>query len=256
MPAGNSHIWQALEAELELWQAAGHRARLWLRDDDAIDVSNALDRLTTLTDSHHVPVTLAVIPAGLTTALATHVKATPHLHPATHGFSHTDHAGDGEKKIELGGTRTVEAVAAELVQSRARMTDAFGSLSPDILVPPWNRIAPQVVTQLRELGFEALSTFGWRSCGAPVPELNTQVDLIDWKAGRAAKPLDTLITDTAEALHIARSRDYAPVGILSHHLVHGDETWAALEAILGWTHAHPAIDWVSSAELLGSQVSL
>ena len=56
-------IWQPLVEELARWQRAGRKAELWLRDDDAVDPTPALDRLLDLTGEFAVPVTLAVIPA-------------------------------------------------------------------------------------------------------------------------------------------------------------------------------------------------
>ncbi|TIT57545.1 MAG: polysaccharide deacetylase, partial [Mesorhizobium sp.] len=59
----SDQIWQPLVEELARWQRAGRKAEFWLRDDDAVDPTPALDRLLDLTRQFAVPVTLAVIPA-------------------------------------------------------------------------------------------------------------------------------------------------------------------------------------------------
>jgi hypothetical protein len=248
--------WHAANLELETWRQADRKVRFWLRDDDACDVTAALDRLTGLTADYRIPATLAVIPARMTHLLVTHIGNNGHLHPATHGFRHLSHAGPGEKKIELGGLQPLDAVMADLCESRRLMALAFGALSPDILVPPWNRIATPVAQRLHSCGFDALSTFGWKPLGSAITELNTHIDLIDWRADRRGKPLDILAGEFAKALCAARNRGFLPIGVLSHHLAHDAAAWAALTAIFDWTDAQEDIVWRTPGDLLQDQVSL
>ncbi|RUW55421.1 polysaccharide deacetylase, partial [Mesorhizobium sp. M1A.F.Ca.ET.072.01.1.1] len=42
-------IWQPLVEELACWRRADRKAEFWLRDDDAVDPTAALDRLLELT---------------------------------------------------------------------------------------------------------------------------------------------------------------------------------------------------------------
>ncbi len=76
----------------------------------------------------------------------------------------------------------------------------FGARALAVLVPPWNRIAPALVPALPEIGFRGLSTFGPRARPEPVRglrQVNTHVDLIDWRGGRgfvgAAPALNSLV---------------------------------------------------------------
>ncbi len=46
--AATDSLWLPFETELDRWSAAGRRVSLWLRDDDAIAASPALDRLSAL----------------------------------------------------------------------------------------------------------------------------------------------------------------------------------------------------------------
>lgn len=56
-------IWQPLQAELARWIHANRSAKFWLRDDDAVEPTPALDQLLQLANDFKAPVTLAVIPA-------------------------------------------------------------------------------------------------------------------------------------------------------------------------------------------------
>jgi hypothetical protein len=86
---------------------------------------------------------------------------------------------------------------------------------------------------------------------AGVRQLNTHVDLIDWKAQGRWRLLDEVIVLLAAAL--ARSREtqgYAPVGILSHHLLRDSESDRMLEQLLRETTRHPALVWKAAKALL------
>src|SRR5262249_22117620 len=74
---GMSGNWQAFDDEVARWRDAGRRARLWWRDDDAADVSAALDRLLELQRQTAVPLALAVVPAQATDALAERLAGMP-----------------------------------------------------------------------------------------------------------------------------------------------------------------------------------
>ena len=62
--------WTDLTRELDRWADSGRPATFWWRDDDALTVTPALDRLLGLARDHQAPLALAVVPAGATAALA------------------------------------------------------------------------------------------------------------------------------------------------------------------------------------------
>ena len=70
-------VWQPLVGELQRWRQAGRAADLWLRDDDAVEPTAALDRLLALAGRHSIPLTLAVIPAHAGEALAVRLSGEP-----------------------------------------------------------------------------------------------------------------------------------------------------------------------------------
>lgn len=226
-------VFAPVVAELEIWQRQGLRPRFWLRDDDAAEPDRRLDRLIDLIRRYDVPLLLAVIPAHAGAALARRLAGEPLVTPCVHGFAHENHMPEGEKKAELAG-RAVEDVLGELREGRRKLQALFPDSLSGILVPPWNRIAPEVAARLHECGFSAVSSWSWHETGTILPELNTQVDVMDWMGGRIGHRLGTAATELRRRLEQARKRGGAPVGILSHHLVHDETAWATLEGLLAW----------------------
>jgi hypothetical protein len=228
---------------LDRCAAEGQPARFWLRDDDAVEPSAALDRLLAVTEG--VPLTLAVIPAFSDAALAARLACAPGVTVAVHGWAHRNHAGAGEKSQELGAHRPVEAVLAELGQGFRHLQALHASQFVPLLVPPWNRIGPQVVAGLPGLGFQALSVFGPEQAG-PIPEVNTQVDVIDWRGTRGGRAEGVLVDEI-----VARIATGGAVGLLTHHLVHDAAVWGFLGRLVAATRGHPGCRWVGVAELMG-----
>lgn len=220
-------------AELDLWDVHGLHPRFWLRDDDATAPDGRLDRLIALARRFEVPLLLAVIPADAAASLASRLAREPLVTPCVHGFAHRNHMPEGEKALELGG-RDVEDVLGELRQGRRRLQELFGDSLSGILVPPWNRIARDVAARLHECGFSAVSSSSWQETGTILPELNTQVDVMDWAGGRIGHQVGFVAAELGRRLAQARMRGGAPIGVLSHHLVHDETAWTTLESLLSY----------------------
>ena len=227
-------MWQGFHHELECWHAAGLKPHLWLRDDDAVAPSLALDRLTALAEKHYAPVLLAVVPHGAGTDLARDVAAHSVLRPCQHGFVHANHARAGEKKQELGPHRPLADVLDQLADGRARLLDLFGGNLRPVLVPPWNRIDPALLPHLPGIGLHGLSTFGVPAQPA-AGRLDSNVDIMDWHGTRGGFAAATLVPMLVRTLEIARENGGAPVGILTHHLVHDEQAWSFLDALFAET---------------------
>lgn len=240
-------IWHTLCEELDLWHASGHCPRLWLRDDDAIAPTPALDRLIATLKALGAPVLLAIIPKRATRALAERLEGEALVLPAQHGYSHTNHAGAGEKPMELGLHRGEQAVLDDLARGREKLLELFGQQLRPVLVPPWNRIDPELVPRLPELGLTAVSTFGepdWSREETP-RRFDCHVDIIDWKQTRMGHEPEKSARKLVDALAAARAKNHAPVGILTHHLVHGPHAWAFLEQLGAALATRPAVCWLS-----------
>ena len=237
--------WRPLIDELEIWQKAGRTPLFWLRDDDAIEPTPALDRLVDLTFRHSVPLGLAVIPALAGGALAARIATEPHVTVLVHGWNHVNHAGPGEKKQELGLHRPLETVLSDLASGLTTARTLFGQQAASILVPPWNRIDSRLLPHLPGLGFTGLSVFG-RPFPAPVRILNSTVDIIDWHGNRGGRDHAVLVGEIVSQLREAfAASDHPPVGILAHHLVHDAAAWSFLDGLFAATQAGDACAWLS-----------
>jgi hypothetical protein len=243
-------IWRPLYAELDRWRQFGRVADLWLRDDDAIQPTAALDRLLGLSGRHAIPTLLAVIPAHAGEPLAARLAVAPAIAVAVHGWSHKNHAPGGEKKQELGRHRAAAIVLGELARGKAAIDRLFAGQAAPVLVPPWNRIDGALLPSLAETGFAALSVFGTAKAAA-IPNVNTHVDIIDWHGGRGGKEHGGLVQELVGELRRRReagSRE--AVGVLTHHLVHDETAWLFLERLFEATAGHPACRWASIRELI------
>lgn len=226
--------WQALADEAARWRDAGRSAELWWRDDDASDVGPSLDRLVDLVRDSQMPLALAVVPAQATAALAARVANEPGIDVLQHGYAHANHAVAPEKNVELGVQRPAMMTLGELATGWMALERLFGARALAVMVPPWNRIAPVLVPTLPEIGYRGLSTFGPRPRVHPVRgllQVNTHVDLIDWKGGRTFAGEETVLASLVTALARARGGEGEPVGILSHHLAMDAGAWDFLSLL-------------------------
>ncbi|MGQ7842945.1 polysaccharide deacetylase family protein [Granulosicoccus sp. 3-233] len=263
---------QALNDALQWRQDSGRPVRLWLRDDDAVQPGEALDRLLNMTQAQGIPLTLAVIPAFSGAALAQRLQPLPTVEVAVHGWAHMNHAAATEKKQELGRQRPLEQTCAELQRGLQHLQQWHGAQCLPLLVPPWNRIAASLIPRLSSIGFRAVSTFADIRFES-MPMLNTHVDIIDWKGSRA-KPQEErdgrrVAADEAAARTQARSTRDADelfaeltarllagcdiTGLLTHHLVHEPPAWHFLEQLFELTSRHPIVQWTAASHLLSAE---
>jgi hypothetical protein len=245
--------WDRFARELDAWGEAGRTATLWWRDDDATDASPELDAL--LQTAAGAPVALAVIPHAATDSLSQRLASQPNVTVLQHGYAHTNHAPAGGKKMELGPHRRADHVIAELATGQDRLARMFGSRFLPVMVPPWNRIAPFLVPMLPEMKYTGLSTFAPRTRAEPVVgfrQVNTHVDLIDWRGSRAFVGADRALEATVEHLadrRLGRADPEEATGLLTHHLVQGADSWAFMSALLTAIDSHPAAGLLPAREL-------
>ncbi len=260
--------WERLDEELEAWRQARRTASFWWRDDDAVEPSAPLDRLLRLADEHATPLALAVIPRHATAELAARLAQEPaRVSVLQHGYDHANHAAAGEKSIELAPGRARVAICEELKRGRTMLVSLFGERAEPVLVPPWNRIGPDIVKELPGLGFRGLSLYTARAARTAAEGLvacNTHVDVLRWKPKREFlgedAALDLLIghlrarrAAAREAASLAgraepRVDPAEPTGLLTHHLVMDEAAWRFTARLVALLSDRPAARWLSSAE--------
>lgn len=246
--------WPDLVDELDRWGAAGRVARLWWRDDDAVDASCALGNLLRLAGP--APLALAVIPSRARPGLAANLAAAPAVAVLQHGWRHANRAAHG-KKTEYPAERPAAAVAAELAAGRDRLAELFGGRALPVFVPPWNRFAPELLPLLPESGLVALSGMAALPPRAPPPAgvaaLDVHVDVTDWRGNRGFVGAGAAIGGLVFWLQAARLGAPAtpgPIGVLSHHIVMDRATAAFLDRLGALVADHSAARWIDIAGLV------
>ncbi|MEI9988218.1 MAG: hypothetical protein WDN69_37045 [Aliidongia sp.] len=241
--------WRVVEAELDAWATAGRVARLWWRDDDAVAPSSALDRLLALAGD--APLALAVIPQGIDPELARRLDGNPNITVAQHGIAHENHAPAGAKRVELMSPQAIPG----LTEGAARLADLFGAQNLPVLVPPWNRIAPELVPLLTGCGFTGLSSFGPRRrplAARGLAQVNTHVDPVDWTRRRSRDVADfaTGLADTLALQRLGQMDAGEPLGLLTHHRLDDRGIEGMIADLASIVANHPAACWIGLAEAM------
>ncbi|MDE1996828.1 MAG: polysaccharide deacetylase family protein [Rhizobiaceae bacterium] len=235
--------WQPLRTELQRWVDAGRRARLWFRDDDAIEPTAALDRLLALSGRHSVPVALAVIPAPTGEPLATRLASEEDVTVTVHGWTHQNHAPDITKKQELGPHRPQAIVLDELHRGFDKLKALYPRQFAPMLVPPWNRIDKALLPELSAFGYRAVSVYGLAKPDQPIALVNTHIDIMDWHGTYGGRPHGDLVAELVRELQNRFDGNDEPIGVLTHHLVHDARAWGFIEALFAETAGHAAVEW-------------
>jgi hypothetical protein len=241
----------AASAELAHWRSEGLTLPIWWRDDDAITPTPALERLLALAGEFDAPLHLAVIPEPATRELADRLRTASSAFVLTHGWRHANHAPSDQKKAEFGPHRPLGAMLDDIAAGHRRVGDMFGKQALPVFTPPWNRIAPDLVNALPKLGFAAVSTFTPRAskfANDGLLQVNTHLDPVAWKSGGGLLDpvlLDAQLARELEARRLGSTDNAEPYGLLTHHLVQDDATWAFTATVVETLLGSGAARWTS-----------
>jgi hypothetical protein len=245
--------WQVLDDELRAWHCRD--VTLWWRDDDACAASPRLARLLAIARGHRVPVAIAAVPAAVDKSLVDALAASDVAAVIQHGYAHRNHAPAGERSAELGAHRPLDERLGELSAGTDALAKLFGRRFRPVLVPPWNRIAADLIVALPATPLCALSCFGSRSSAAPAPgvvQANTHVDPIAWRRGRAFIGVDETLARIVAHLRARREARVdadEPTGLLTHHLAFDDAMFEFVDALCARTLRHPHVRWLGVDEV-------
>ncbi len=212
--------------------------QFWWRDDDAIADTPQLDRLLGLARRFDAGLALAVIPKRLEPSLVQRLSSEEAAFAMVHGWSHENHAPEGQKKAEFGSHRPLEVMVAQAEEALHVAKERLGPKLLPVFVPPWNRVSPELVPRLPGLGFTGLSTFSDRKAAYPANallQINTHVDPIDWHGTRSLADPAWIVATLAQAVEkrVMGSADKdEPIGFLTHHLIHDDVIWSLCERLM------------------------
>jgi hypothetical protein len=250
MSSSDAGPWALLHEEFDAWSELGVPADLWWRDDDAVAPGPKLEQLVEV--SAEAGLLLAVIPAMCDSALPSMLSHAPLVRVAQHGYAHVNHAprGQGLGAWELGLHRQMDVVLAELDKGRDQLETFFENHFLPIVVPPWNRIDPQLYEPLASRGYRAVSAFGARSSihlAKGLKAVNAHCDPVRWKSG--AKFGGELKTIKQLVEHLAAKRNglvdaQEPTGYLTHHIDLDDEAWEFSQQLADLVKHHPGARWL------------
>lgn len=240
-----------LSAQLARLSAQGRAVNLFFRDDDVDADEESLRRLLGLFSERRLPLTLGVIPAGLTDECAALLKGecraqSGRLELVQHGWSHVNHEATG-RKCEFGPSRDYAAQREDIERGMKRLIAAFGDDFFPAFIPPWNRCTADTFRVLDALGFRVLSKdarmpaedYGFR-------EISTTLDLFTWQGGAALRPATEILDELA-----AQCGEREAIGLLLHHKVMPDEAWMFLANLLDALRASSAICFRTLREMAG-----
>ena len=239
--------WRALDEELARWSDAGRSPEFWWRDDDATVPTPPLQHLISLAKTSGVPLALAVVPLAAVPELFAGHEARVLMH----GTDHRDRAAPGEKKTEFAAAEPDEDAIARLAAAREHLARLAGSRFVPVLTPPWNRFKRTLVARLPAAGLHGLSAYGPRAApqaARGVAQINTHVDVIDWRGTRGFIGEEDALR--AVLGHLA-AQSGEPTGVLTHHAAHDQAAWAFLERLFERTRRAGA-RWADAAALFPS----
>lgn len=223
---------------------------IWWRDDDAIEDTVALRRLLAIKQRWNVPLALAVVPAKAQTSLARLTESLD-LDVLVHGFAHENRANPDARKAEFHEGRTESEMRRELRAAIDVLTRTMPQTLP-VFVPPWNRFPHALMEGLRDAGFAGFSASGLEAnwpAPAGLTVANAHIDVLDWRAGAAAKPLAHLVEelDTMVASH--QGAPDRPIGLLTHHLQMPDAAFSNLDRLFHCIATTPALSWTRARSI-------
>jgi hypothetical protein len=257
--------WTEVRRELDRWADNGLTAKFWVRDDDAIQVSADLERLHDFATRRGVQIGLAVIPGKALPDLVEFLAdSRREFYPMCHGWQHVNHSR-GNKPAEFGPDRPT----ARLIMDARSALNAFSGLfrsAKAIFVPPFNGATAALVRALPNIGYFGVSLMPSRlertllqlSFGLnwlPVvkipdfsnsPRIDVHLDVINWKTMKA-QDAEIIVNQLLQHLRGRRlgllTAD-APIGLLTHHLVHNEGIWSRCEEILDVLQSHDTVKFV------------
>ncbi|MET1414663.1 polysaccharide deacetylase family protein [Roseibium sp. HPY-6] len=241
-----------LVGHLDWFAERGRKVSFWWRDDDAIEPTPALDRMLQIANTHGIDLALAVIPKNATDALAERLSDEPHAFVLQHGWQHKNFQlkEKREKAAELGSRRDPDELMAQLAEGKERLQSLFGEKFIPAIVPPWNRIDPEISRRLPGIGLPGLSTFTFHNFPHD-HQVQSHIDILKWK-----KQVRFIGWESARLrfdLQLCRRRNTGnePVGLLTHHLAHDEASFDFLEEFLAIAAHHEGAAWPAVTGLFG-----
>jgi len=243
MPYPISKIWNHAHGDLinkldrcltEALVAVGsrHPIPVFFRADDIAVPGKQFSELIHVFARYQVPLSMAVVPAWLTTARWKVIERLCRRDPNLwcfyqHGWRHMNHEPRG-KKQEFGPARPLSAIEKDIMRGRERLTSLMRDVFFPAFTPPWNRCSKEALIFLKASGCPVLSRSLGASPPAPsgIPDFQVNVDLHTRKDRTASLGWKNLYAELAAGI----AGGFC--GIMIHHQRMNDNALAFLETLL------------------------
>jgi hypothetical protein len=234
-----------LDHELAIWRRAWRTPILWWRDDDCRQPTWRLDRL--LNVSAGLPMTLAVIPDQDLKPLARHLEDHKQVSIAQHGVDHENRLPIPGPRSEFPRALTQEQINTWVQAGRNRLSAA--GLEPHLFVPPWNEADDRLITAISSARYATYSIGIYGEPRGGLDHVGAQVDVLRWKHAPRFRGRSRILEAMRLQLEKRRlaGRFDEPIGLLTHHLDHDEETWQFLEWFVAFSKGR--FDWRPITEL-------
>jgi hypothetical protein len=236
-----------LERELDAWRAAGLSARFWWRDDDAVSDTPQLRRLLDIAGELGIQPAVAVVPEKADEALVA-LLSTVDCCVWQHGWGHYSYTAG-----EFGEGRALDVMMHDALVGQRALDRLFGPAGwQRVFVPPFHLVSMPFKAVIHDLGYLGISAGVQLTPSLDhVTEVNAEVDVMNWPEKRmlSARAICETLIELLRARRTGQVPRDLPVGLLTHHLVFGDEDWQLVSALLQDLRRHPAVEVVRAETL-------
>ncbi len=244
-----SKIERCIDMACERADFKGPRHVFFRADDVAVPGDN-FARLMELFIKYRAPLSLAVVPAWLTSPRWQILKRMGRKTPSLwcwhqHGWRHINHEKKG-KKQEFGPNRPAIRIREDLVRGRRRLENLLEKDFYQAFTPPWNRCGLSTLTLLKELGYHAMSR-NLNSRPPPpreLPDFAVNVDLHTRKRANPIKEWNHLFTDLGTAI------SGGLCGIMIHHQRMNNMSFQFMDLLLNVFLRHKDVSLVHLKNLV------
>ena len=197
--------------------SAADSVLIYFRADDIAVPGAKFFRMMELFSNYRIPLSLAVVPAWLTTQRWNALRSWGQGFSSLwcwhqHGWRHINHEYAGRSQ-EFGPARLQADIKDDLLKGKHRLENIIGDHFYPVFTPPWNRCNLETLKLLKDCGFFAVS----RNCRAlppaphPLPDFCVDVDLHTRKVIDPATEWSRFFAELTEYLSSGRC------GIMIHH---------------------------------------
>ncbi len=229
------------------------RADVFFRADDVAVPGMQFARMMGLFAKYGVPLSLAIVPAWLTSERWQYLNGFEKSNPSCwcwhqHGWRHVNHEAEG-KKQEFGDTRSLLEIKQDIMRGKGRLEQLMAEAFYPVFTPPWNRCSANTLQVLKDLGYAAVSRSPGPKQLSPggLPDFYINVDLHTRKERYPAAGWHNLMREFEQAI----ASGYC--GIMIHHQMMNDAAFDFLELLLKALIKHTKIQLVNFKDLVNQK---